>query len=887
MIALRKILLFVFIFIGGLAAAQQDVRISGEYKSKSITHVLRDWEEKFFMNFAFDTYELSKIKDDWSFDNVEVNEALHLLLDQYNLDFKWSESTVIIFPIQKMTMPEAINDKMKVQILGEVRDFNTKELLPFAVLAPRKWNSSVSCNAEGKFFIEDDLLADDTIDVFFVGYEVRSITVAEFRKNASTLILLYPAKNYLPDVMISAAVRPPMEPSSNSSSMLLNPNEILTRHGIGEADVFRTSQILPGVSSTLESNNGLFIRGSDSDQSLISLDGFTIYHLDHLFGTFSSVNANAVKVMRLNKGATDAKFGGRIAGMLEMVGKEGNLNRPSIQIDLGTMSVGAAVETPTDTLGKSSFFFCARRSITDALFSPAYKKLFNTIYSAATYSNESNQIETFGGLNEPDFFFQDANLKFTFRPSIKDVLNFSLYTSSDNLYVQYADTSNNEATNVEDIVYSDESVKKNTGVSARWIHKISNRWEALTSVGLSIFDGDFFSTDTIQKLLFQTTEIAFSSENTSLRDFNGRFDLTGQYRRNILNFGYQINAIQTDNKRNSQGEIFDDPSEQANVHSIYFQDNWTVFSDLKISPGLRINYFNRQKQFSTEPRMLAVYEPTQRLGFRLSAGIANQFIQRVQTQNLYLNTPDYWRLAGDSGLNVLRSIQISSGAAVKLQYLTIDVEAYYRKSDGNSFMPGLYASYLDNSQSNDRIISGITEAKGVEAMLTSDFGKNHFLLSYSIMKTSASYVELEQEKMPEVFDQLHELKFSYEFKWKKLRFGALWIYGSGRPYTPLLGFYTYALPNGNSRSMPVFGDLNSARLPEYHRLDINAAYQFMMGKTKLNVVASIYNVYNRQNIRDIQYNILRNGASQDDYTIGTRSLQMIGFLPTLNLQFLF
>ena len=115
----------------------------------------------------------------------------------------------------------------------------------------------------------------------------------------------------------------------------------------------------------------------------------------------------------------------------------------------------------------------------------------------------------------------------------------------------------------------------------------------------------------------------------------------------------------------------------------------------------------------------------------------------------------------------------------------------------------------------------------------------------------------------------------------------MWVYGSGRPYTPYLGSYPFPLPDGSSRQLPVYGDLNSARLPEYHRADVSVSYQFYFRNTRARIQLSCYNVYNRKNIRDIQYLTVDTGPGQNDFTITERKVLMLGFLPSLNLSLRF
>lgn len=880
----------LFLFLTAMvfqSAAQDELLIDLDVNDVSVADVLDQLSDRYDLSFAFDSYELSRLDGSWSFSAQPLSDVLKEILTPFDLGLKLVGTTYIIFPLLTVEIPEEDIDQSATEVFaGELRDRNSGELLPFAVLAWLKWDQTFTTNQDGKFTVVKSPVDNDSLRIFFVGYESLIIPIENLKPNKINKLFVLPQRYYLPDIEVSARLTPALNSSDSEPGVTINPQELLSRHGLGEPDLFRTVQLLPGVSATNESNNGLFLRGSNSDQTLITLDGFTIYHLDHLFGTFSAINSNAVKAMKLYSGPLDSRFGGRAAGMLEMIGREGNNYKSAVKIDVGTMSVGITAETPIDSAGRAVFFACARRSVTDIIYSPPYRELFNTIYDGAKVSDDS-ETDTFRDVNRPDFYFQDANVKFSFRPSSRDAVNMSLYASRDQLYVQYADTFSNETVNTTDVIYTDESTKKNQGASLRWVHGFDQRWQSSVLLAASGFDGQFFSTDTIYEPLFGSSAEYFSAEERSLGDITAKLELNGDLRRHTVSAGFDFNRLQTEVKMNENGTISNLRKDVATIATVFFEDRWAIMPGVLLRGGLRMNYFDRKEKFYPEPRASVFWKMNNLFSFNLGFGKNCQFIQRVQIQDLYLNKPDVWEIGGGRFTDVLCSDQLSFGFKLTFNRWSLQTDFYNKWNKGIAFSPGRYAEPLIAGVVLPGIITGNGFARGVDVLADYFYKHHHFLASYTLLRAESQYGAIEQTHLPEFFEQRHELKLAYEFHVRGWSFSSGWVYGSGRPYTPYLGDLTYVLPNNESRKLPYFGQINSARLPAYHRLDLAVSKKFTLRATEIDLTAAVYNVYNRKNVRDFQYRALRPMMNVANYTVDVKPLEMIGFLPTLHLSIKF
>ncbi|MBL0315417.1 MAG: carboxypeptidase-like regulatory domain-containing protein [Flavobacteriales bacterium] len=869
-------------FCAGEAFSQQSLVISGEYSSTSVREILSDLSLKYDLKFAFDSHELEKIKGTWKFENASVQDVLNSLLAKSDFTFQMLDDVIVIY-FNATSSESAVSDTLStnemVTLIGEVRDAYSGELLPFATLTFRSTQQSVTTDTDGRFYIGVRANLSDTIRVFFVGYESAIVDVKTGNQDKKLVIRLEPQRNYLPDVLIEAEGIKSIESSSEPGLYLLNPGQMTSTSGTGESDIMRAAQILPGISATRESSNGLFIRGSNNDQILLSLDGFNIYHQDHFFGAFSAINTNAVKAISVHKGITDARYGGRIGGIVEVVGKEGNLKEKKIQVDISPLSLGVVFEAPMDTAGKSSIFITARRAFTGILYTPTYKSLFNTTYNASIVSGNSAKAQAFGN-QTPDYYFQDINAKISFRTNDKNTFNLSAFSSRDELFVEYADTTDRELDNPRDVLYEDESTKRNNGISGRWLHQFNSLWEASARIGLSNFYGEYFSSDSIRNLLFDIDSVRFGSERTILRDMDSRLECIRKLHSGKIIFGIQTNQINSYIKQNEQGAILADSTVSGNVFAGYFSVNTGGFGKLKINPGLRVSYFSRNENWYPEPRLSIEYALIPEMwDLKFAAGRVNQFIQRTRDQSLYQNTPDFWQLASSEDIPVLQSDQLMFGTVLHHSGFVLDVEGYARRNEG-----------VVSSQwyfTGSALYQGTAEIYGIDVLIMKDYHRHHFTAGYSWMNAKADYPTASLYDIPMNYWINHEVKFNYELKLKSWSINAFWVYGTGAPYTPLLGTYVMDLPDGHSREFPVYGRFNSATLPDYHRLDLAATWRKDTRKLKLELAASIFNVYNRSNLKNIQYVVLNNYNDEGRLNIGSRSVGMLGILPSIMIRLKF
>ena len=324
--------------------------------------------------------------------------------------------------------------KNSITISGIVKDKESGETLPFANVFVKDTNIGTTTNEDGFFTLFNVPSETSTLQVQYIGYKVEILVLNQEIVKNKIIILLIPDDNQLDEVVVSNDPgQQIVKMNKNVSQISLSPKKLASIPNLGEKDIFRAIQLIPGVSGTNESSSGLYVRGGTPDQNLVLLDGFTVYHVDHFYGFFSAFNSGAIKDIQLYKGGFPAEYGGRISSVMDLTGKTGNSNKFSLSAGLSLVSANATLEIPIGD--KANLLIAGRRSYTDILKSGLYNSIFD-LYNDSNQTN-GNILPNFNGFQQnqtqPTFYFYDLNTKFSYKPSDKDIISISIYNGEDNL----------------------------------------------------------------------------------------------------------------------------------------------------------------------------------------------------------------------------------------------------------------------------------------------------------------------------------------------------------------------------------------------------------------------------------------------------------------------
>ena len=608
---------------------------------------------------------------------------------------------------------------------------------------------------------------------------------------------------------------------------------------MGEADVIKSIQLLPGVQSGGEGNSGFYVRGSGTDQNLILLDEATIYNPDHLFGFFSIFNADAVKSVELIKSGMPAYYGGRAASILNVYQKEGNLKKFQVDGGLGLVFSHLTVQGPFKK-EKASFLISARRTYADLIMQPFLKK-------------DSPMKGT-------DFYFYDINAKFNIVVNQRHRLYFGAYYGRD----VYGFKSQSQMTKMN-------FNWCNAAASARWNYIIANRLFLNTSATFSYYD---FGTEMrIDPYFFQL----FSG----VRDYSLKSELTWiPTPKHNIRFGvqdvvhdclpgqYTVEA--------GTGNSFELPPVQhyiGNELAIYAHDEWDITPHWKLNFGVRYTNFHHIGPFTryvldelghvtdsilykpgqsicqynrAEPRLAVRWMIDSTTSIKASATLNYQFMHQISIATISLPT-DVWMPSTDL-LKPQTVLQFSLGVFKNFHQNMFEtyIDLYYKQMYNLAeYRDGLdFSAFSINP--DQLYVFGKGWAAGAEFFVKKSLGRFTGFIGYTLGFTRRQFDDLNGGKPYWAkYDRRHDISISltYEILRNKLRVSALWVFQSGNRMTVPLGFYLY-----QGSVVTEWSERNEYRINPYHRLDL--AIDWTIKKTskfETGLNFSVYNVYNRQN----------------------------------------
>ncbi|GAB4452698.1 MAG: TonB-dependent receptor [Bacteroidia bacterium] len=651
----------------------------------------------------------------------------------------------------------------------------------------------------------------------------------------------------------------------NISVTKIDPIVISKLPSIGEPDIAQYLQVLPGVVSTGDQGGQIYIRGGLPVQNKILLDGMTIFNPFHSLGLFSVFDNDIIKQADVYSAGFNVEYGGRNSAIMDVRTKDGNKKNVSGKIQASTFSSKLTLEGPIikqdSNRAGASFILSAKHSYLPQTSPVIYKY-------AGDFTNNVNNA------NGLPYYFTDIYAKTSFNTQSGSKINFFGFSFNDK-----ADFKNIATFNW-----------KNTGGGTTFylIPPNSNL----------IMDG--FVNLSNYKIKFTNNTITGDIKTSSVSNFDAGYNFVRFVGRNDIRFGIDINILNTDYEvQNPNFSPINEQRSTANVGA-YAKFRWVLLDKhLVIEPGIRTQYYATLNVFSPEPRMGLKYNITNTFRMKAAGGMYSQSLFSANSDrdvvNLfygYIHGPDSDQFPNvylDKNGNKKQtssSVQKAWHAVAGFEYdflkfFEFNAEGYYKFF--NTIININRDKIYDDNQINQNIPDNFKkvyvieqgDAMGADFTLKYESKKLYVWIVYSYMLTHrwlGNATTGEVFEYPPIFDRRHNLNavVSYNFGNKKqYEINLRWNFGSPYPFTPTQGFYpniqfnnninfNYTNANANLGFIP--GELNSARLIDYHRLDIGFRYFYHFNeKTKLELNAGATNVYNRKNIFYVDrftYNII-------------------------------
>jgi len=719
---------------------------------------------------------------------------------------------------------------------GFVKDSTSGESIKGAVVKNLSDGASVTTNNYGFFSLT---LPSGQQSVRISAGEYEGVTlVRNVQSDEQISIYLLPRADEIDEVRIRAKRNDNVRAVDISTQSITGKVIKKIPAFLGEADVIKSIQLLPGVTTVGEGATGFNVRGGGIDQNLVLMDDAPVFNSAHLFGFFSIFNPDAVKDVQLIKGGIPAKYGGRLSSVLDVITKDGNNRDYQVNGGVGTIFSRLTFEGPL-VKNKASFLVSGRRSYIDVLAKPLL--------------NED--------LEGSQFYFYDFTAKFNYDNG-KDKFFVSSYIGDDLFF----------AANAFGVKWG------NSTLSARWNHILNDKlFSNLT----------YYYSRYRYNLEFNIGDDLSFDWQSYINNHSLKTDFTYYLNsKNEIGFGgsstYYIFEPGTATAVNNLGEnTFGVPNKYAMENAIYLSDDWTPNNRFTIRAGIRGSQFlylgksnvytfrdpfaEGQRRFvdsvwqAGDNEVIQQYlnlEP--RFGFKYQwnryTSIKGGYNRMVQNLHLISNTAasvpfDVWspstnnikpELADQYTIGYFKNFSIGK------QEFESSAEVYYKDMLNQvDYVDG--ANLLLNELLEGELINGIGRAYGLELYVKKATGDLTGWVSYTLSRSERKSPGIsDNEWYPSRFDRLHNLYIVAQYRLnKKWDLAANFVFSSGTPTTFYTGQYSiqgYTIPDAGSN------DRNNVRNPNYHRLDLSATYtKKKKGKWESNWVFSVYNAYNRRN----------------------------------------
>ena len=777
---------------------------------------------------------------------------------------------------------------------GYVKDAKTGEALIGVSIFVEKESKGVSTNVYGYYSISLDA-GQYGVKYSYVGYSSIVKTV-QFSEPIRLNIELSETEDLLDEVVVYAKQSDENTKGTQMGKIELSMDKIKTIPAfMGEVDILKTIQFLPGVSSGGEGNTGFYVRGGGPDQNLILLDEATVYNASHLFGFFSVFNADAIKNVSLTKGGMPANYGGRLSSVLDITMKDGNYKSFQGDGGIGLIASRLTLQGPIkeDT---ASYIISGRRTYIDVLAEP--------------FIPESSPSKGSG------YYFFDLTAKVNWRLSDKDRLYLSSYFGRDIFSFQN-----------KDLDFNFKVPWGNATASLRWNHLFSDKLFVNTT---GVFTDYNFA--------FEGGSNGFNFRlGSGIRDFNLKQDYT-YYHNSLHNikFGwnYTFHRFIPSSLSASSGDVefntIDEIKIFGNEYAIYFQDEWDVNENLKINLGFRLSAYQHvgpftryyknpntgatdsttsysnfeaiKTYFGPEPRISARYLLPDNSSFKFGFAHNYQYIHLASISSVSLPT-DLWFPSTEN-------VKPQIGTQYSIGYFKnffknnyeASVEVYYK--DLNNLIEYKENSFPEDNLNNNvdnQLTFGNGYSYGAEFFIKKRTGDFNGWIGYTYSKTMRKFDAIDNgEWFPAKYDRRNDLSLVGQFQInKRVNIGAVFVYATGNSISlPERRWFSLE----ENRIITVWSKRNQYRLNPYHRLDISLTINSKPFKKKVNIETSkvekvnkkvtsswnfsVYNAYNRANPYFIFFDF-SGDPLQGTAEFGASQVSLFPILPSVTWNFKF
>lgn len=863
------------------AICQESIIISGSFNKVALPEVIDKIEAEYpNQKFYYLDEWIENVKVSGEFDRTPIYEAMDILLAGTGLRFS-NHGNGVVSVVKTTSLSSfgyentknkdnhkkvfgnpSFKPEGKVNLTGNIRDGANAEGIIGGSIYIAELESGVTTDINGAYSLNLEP-GEYHLRYAYIGYQEENLVVGLY-ENASLDVDLFQEVTKLEEVVISGKVSDANISSTQFGAERLSIDRIKSIPAfLGEADVIKAILLLPGVSTAGEGASGFNVRGGNVDQNLVLLDGGLIFNPSHIFGFFSSFNAEVVKDAVLYKGNIPSEYGGRASSVLDVTLIEGNKKKLKGSASAGLTTAKIALEGPIKP-GKSSFVLAGRSSFSDWVL--------QRIPSVQLKNSSAS--------------FYDTNLKISQNLSQKSKVSLSLYASNDQFSLD-ADTVYNWSTLNGSIIwnhiFSDKVFSTTTLSKGRYKYRVSDiKGDNQFVLNSAI---DYEKAKMVMKVSAGVKhDLSFGMEGTVFDFSPGQLNpMEGSF-------------LEPETLENEKGlELAGFVSDEYKINQ-----RFSVIAGLRVStfrnlgPGTVQMYNNTgsrsietnigerkyedgeviSQYYGIEPRFSFKSILNRTSSIKFSYGIANQYLHLIS--NTAAITPiDIWKMS-DTYLKPLRSTQFSLGYFKNFKENTFEssAEIYFKNLD-NIVEYIDHADLILNENLETDVLNADGQAYGLELSVKKNKGRLNGWMSYTFSRSLRKVVAPTEREVvnggsfyPSNFDKPNDLTVVGNYKLsRKFSLSFNFTYSTGRPVTAPL--YRYRI--GNLISLDQYSERNALRIPDYHRLDVSLTIDTSIKKKRKfdsSWVISIYNLYARRNAYSVFF--------RQQFPEGPRKLSVIG-----------
>jgi outer membrane cobalamin receptor len=878
------ILLFLLLISGFSFSQDLSRKITIKFKNSPIVDVLSEISEQGQIYFSYNPQIIPpEIKITLKATNAPIYEVLKKVLTQNGIDYLVIENQVVLRKqVVDKSQPEmkGILKPGKQTISGFIREKSTGEVLNGANIYVTDTTLGTTSNGYG--FYSLTLPAGKYHLVYsFIGFLQKDEELI-LDKNITKSVELEEVKTEIKEVEISAIGLSTDSRNNQLSELVFSHRTLAQLPGFaGDLDIIRALQVVPGIQTFGDGSSLYYVRGGNSDQNLLMIDDVPVYNPSHLFGFFSAFSPDAINDVSIYKGDFPAKYGGRLSSVIDIKVKDGNMKQVSFSGNIGPYASSLTFEGPI-VKDKVSFLLSGRVSTLNWL------------------NGLSKKTTTL------DFLFFDIHAQLNYRINRQNRVFITFYTGQDDF---------SQITNSSYRIYGISW--NNVVCTLRWNHVFSNRLFSNTTVNYSRYNYYLF-----------ISKQQDDYWNSSISNLTAKTDFTWYLNPgNTLKAGLEVSSHNSNpgNVTLVDGSTQQEPPQVAKHHSMeydfYISNEQSIGKKILLRYGIRlpvwqdfgpttVYYFNvshqssdtvnvgSNKSYSTffrpEPRISVQYSFHDGSFLKTSYCRTSQFMQVLSNSTSPFTTLAVWAPAGPN-IQPQTANQFALGYFRKFfkSRLNFSAEVYYKYYNNNIDYKD-HANLLYNPLIEGELRFGKAWSYGFELMLRKAEGNFTGWIGYTFSRAFIKTIGVNGDKTyPAAYDRPNDICINLSYTNKKhWTFTANWIFLTGGAITTPTGFYY-----SNGYSVPIYGDKNNDRLPDYHRLDISASYTFSKpgNRYQHSLTMTLYNVYGRFNPFSVNFNkiINDNGAFvvpsniTASYQLIPTTISVAGMIPSINYQFKF